>query len=100
MTSTESDSQMVPTRSEGLRTAVDGDQITITDHNGRVHRLNPTAYALWVLCDGETTAIEMADAVRSLFGIDGRTAMHDVAAALQRFDEEGLVQWRSGETGS
>lgn len=88
---------LLPMRREGLRISVDNDHITVIDPRGLEHHLNPTAYALWVLCDGETAEAEMVDAVRTLFAIDLETATHDVTSALDRFDETGLIEWHDPE---
>lgn len=88
---------LLPVRRDALRVSVDDDHITVVDPGGREHHLNPTAYALWVLCDGETAEAEMVDAVRTLFAIDLETATHDVTSALDRFDEAELIEWHDPE---
>jgi hypothetical protein len=60
------------------------------------HELNPTARAVWELCDGETTVAELADAVCQLFPITHDDAVADVVAVVDRFVDAGLVEWSGG----
>lgn len=54
-------------------------------------RLNPTAMALWELCDGETLIEEMVVAVCDLFTIDPEQARADVETALRELRAAELV---------
>ncbi len=54
--------------------------------------VNPTALALWELCDGTTTVEEMVTAVCTLFGIDVGRARSDVSTALDQMTEAGLIE--------
>lgn len=56
------------------------------------YSLNPTAYAIWLLCDGETTAEEMAAAVTELTGLDPEQAMSEVTATLAELSRAELVK--------
>lgn len=53
--------------------------------------LNPTALALWELCDGETAVVEMVAAVCILFDVNVDTANRDVTAALQDMLDRGVL---------
>jgi hypothetical protein len=53
--------------------------------------LNPTALALWELCDGQTTAEEMVLAVCALFDVDEPRARGEVFDALTEMRTVGLV---------
>ena len=53
--------------------------------------LNPTAMALWELCDGHTSVQEMVDAVCALFGIDQERAGVDVSSALAQMWSAGVI---------
>jgi hypothetical protein len=57
------------------------------------HELNPTARAVWELCDGATTVDELADAVCELFPVTHEAAVADVVAVVDRFVTTGLVEW-------
>jgi hypothetical protein len=65
------------------------------------HELNPTARAVWELCDGATTVDELADAVCQLFPVTRDAAVSDVVAVVSRFVSSGLVEWTgSSEEGT
>jgi hypothetical protein len=54
-------------------------------------RLNATAFALWELCDGNTSVAEMVLAVCQLFDIGAGQASHDVTESISQMREAGLV---------
>jgi hypothetical protein len=54
--------------------------------------MNPSAFAIWELCDGATTPAEMADAVAELASVAGEQARADVEKALDELGELGLVE--------
>lgn len=54
--------------------------------------LNPTALALWELCDGQTAVEEMVDAVSVLFALEPDRARADVENALQDMIATGVVR--------
>lgn len=54
--------------------------------------LNPTALALWELCDGQTAVTEMVDAVCVLFAVDPVRARVDVEAALREMVSAGVIR--------
>jgi len=58
---------------------------------GGLHALNPSALAIWELCDGETTGAEMAEAVTELAGLDLRATQQDVVTTLEQLHSLGLV---------
>lgn len=57
---------------------------------GTLHVLNPSALAIWELCDGATTGREMAEAVAELTALDLEAAASDVAAALSQLASQEL----------
>jgi hypothetical protein len=54
--------------------------------------LNPTALALWELCDGQTAVAEMVDAVCVLFEVEPARARTDVETALAEMVEAGVIR--------
>ena len=54
--------------------------------------LNPTALALWELCDGQTEVAEMVGAVATLFALDPQTARTDVESALADMRATGVIR--------
>ncbi|HEX6299953.1 MAG TPA: PqqD family protein, partial [Acidimicrobiia bacterium] len=57
----------------------EGDQVAVFDPmSGRLLRLNDSAMALWELCDGSTTAAEMAGALSELTGLTADESLREV----------------------
>ncbi len=54
--------------------------------------MNPSAFALWQLCDGETTPEEMVAAVADLTKVDEVEARQDVEKGLSELAVLGLVR--------
>ena len=57
----------------------------------KLHLLNASALAIWELCDGSTTGVEMAEAVAELTDLDIEAALADIAIALGELAREGLI---------
>jgi hypothetical protein len=89
------DSAGCPHRREGVTVVrVDGETLLVDDVNGTQHLLNPTAHALWELCDGSTSVEEMIGAILQLFAVDRGVVRDDVAHALSQLTDLGLLTWR------
>ena len=54
--------------------------------------LNPTAFALWQLCDGCTTVAEMVEAVYDLFDVTPDQAERDVFGGIEQMRSAGIVR--------
>jgi len=67
------------------------DTAVFNPDTGTLHLLNPSALAIWELCDGETTVHEMVVAVAELAGVGLDAAESDVSAALTQLENAGLV---------
>lgn len=81
-----------PRRRDDVDLVEHGDQtLLLLPGEDVAHVLNPTARALWDLCDGATRPDEMAAAVCEVFDVAPRDAERDVAAALSRLAEAGLL---------
>ncbi len=80
--------QRTPRRDPAAPAALVGD---VTDA-GTVE-LNATAYAVWQLCDGETTVSEMVDAAIELFDAPDDVIAADVERLLHELRSLGLVVW-------
>ena len=61
---------------------------------GAVHLLNPTAMAIWALCDGETDPDEMVDAICELSGLPREVVVEDVRRILLQFEEADILMWK------
>ncbi len=70
----------------------EGDQTAIYDpKTGLLYALNASALALWELCDGGTTAPEMAEALSELTGVAAESTLEDVVDTLKTLFDEGLI---------
>lgn len=74
-----------------VRESEDGVIVQRTDTPVEV-ALNPTAYALWELCDGDTTVAEMVAAVCDLFAVTREQAERDVAEGINQMRATGLIR--------
>ena len=82
----------LPLRRAGLRARYDGEEAVLVGSDGsEAGVLNGTAVALWELCDGRTTAEEMAAAVCDAYSMDAATARREVAAALRQLRRAGFI---------
>ena len=81
-----------PRRRDDVTVTVSDDRTVLRAADDSVHVLNPTAHALWVLCDGRTTPTEMAEAVCDVFDISLDHAISDVVAGLDALVRDGLVE--------
>ena len=70
----------------------EGDQTAIYDpKTGFLYALNASALALWELCDGATTAPEMAEALSELTGVAAESTLEGVIGTLETLLDQGLV---------
>ena len=70
----------------------EGDQTAVYDPGtGRLYALNASALALWELCDGGTTAPEMAEAVSELTGVATELTLEGIVGTLEAFLDQGLI---------
>ena len=77
-----------------------GTESALCDPSGAVHFLNPTALAIWNLCDGQTSALEMIRAICELSGFHEDIVAEDVARTLETFDRAQSITWeRSTDSG-
>ncbi len=80
-----------PTRTTDDVDRVEG-QVVVVRRPDTTVALNPTALALWELCDGRTQVGEMVGAVVELFGVPDEQARSDVEAALSEMRRLGVVR--------
>ena len=93
------DHTALPLRRRELRLDVSDDaQRLIDPRRNSTYTLNPTALALWELCDGSTQPHEMVEAIYELFTVDRAQAAADVERTLHQFTEAGLIEWREEHT--
>jgi hypothetical protein len=65
----------------------------VAPDQGVAHELNPTARAVWELCDGTTTVEELVDAICQVFSVDRSVALADVTTVVDQLETADLVRW-------
>jgi hypothetical protein len=60
-----------------------------------LHLLNATARAIWELCDGHTSPIEMAHAISELTALSPTESIDQVNLALKTLRRSGLIEERA-----
>lgn len=94
MTDSNSNGPRRPRQSDAVRPMRSNGALLLFDHDGMpLGELNESAAALWELCDGQTTADEMVDAVCMACPIVRDDAEIDVARALDELSRAGLIVW-------
>jgi hypothetical protein len=78
-------------RGDVVAVDVEGEIVLYDDARGVLHRLNPTASALWQCLDGTGTLGEIAADMADVFQVDGDRVLADVLMAAREFGEQGLL---------
>jgi hypothetical protein len=82
-----------PTRVGEVWTRKDGDQTAVFDPStGTLSRMNPSALAIWELCDGETQQDEVVDALVELTGRTRSEVADEVEGTLLKLRKLGLLK--------
>ena len=69
-----------------------GDELLFYDPAGdRLHVLNATARAVYLLCDGRRSVADVVATFASRYALDEETARRDVAEVLERMIELHLI---------
>lgn len=87
-----------PTKMGEVWVRREGDQTAVFDpSSGRLLRLNDYAMALWELCDGATTAAEMAEALSELTGLTPEDTRREVTGTLETLLDQQLISVSDAE---
>ena len=70
---------------------VDGELVLYDDERQVMHRLSPTASALWQCLDGLGTLAEIAADIAAVYSAQPGQVLSDVVQATRHFGEEGLL---------
>jgi hypothetical protein len=90
-----------PLRRPDLWSRQTGGEFALYDADtSSVHLLNETAWAIWGLCDGETTPDEMIESIAELSRLPRDLVSEDVDRVLSQFAEANLVTWVSDLPGA
>ncbi len=81
-----------PTAVDDVETALfEGEAVLFREATRTIHRLNATAAAVWVCCDGETSVADMVDELAEVFGVSVDETRPRVAEALEQLAELALL---------
>jgi hypothetical protein len=69
----------------------EGEAVVFREATKSIHRLNASAAAVWVCCDGETTVADMVDELADVFAISAHETERTVLEALGQLAEVGLL---------
>ncbi len=69
-----------------------GAYVYIHEDDGTTITLNPTASAVFDMCDGKTTAEDMARILSDTLAVDFDTALRDVRAILEELSGFGFFE--------
>lgn len=82
-----------PKRKDSLVLEEMDDDIMLADFTGsQIHTLNPTAAAIWEMCDGEHTLEQIAGELADHYGIGVEAVLQDVEKVVGDFSEKGLLE--------
>lgn len=69
-----------------------GEHLLYDPEDGTLHQLNATSMAIWETCDGNTSPVEIAEAVAQLSGLPVLDARAIVDSAVDDLAERGLLR--------
>jgi hypothetical protein len=76
-------SALIPVRDPAVSMFPLDDELVLHDsRDGEVFVLNPTAARVWMLCDGSSTAVSLAQSLAATFGLGQEEALGDVLDLL------------------
>ncbi len=70
---------------------VASDALILDRGRNSIHQLNVTAVYIWERCDGRHSVEEIAESLAVRCGVDTGTAKVDVAGAILKLEELGLL---------
>jgi len=65
--------------------------VLFDDRHGEIHRLNPSAAAVWLLLDGEQSIVDVAAELSDIFGVPEPVILPDVETTVSDFRRRGLL---------
>lgn len=75
-----------------LRETKGKDTVLYDGETREIHVLNPTAFAVWELCDGEHSLKDMEEIIRHKFSIsEERDVLQDIQQVIGTLAEKGLI---------
>lgn len=86
-------SELRPSRVGEVWIRREGDETAVFNRSsGHLIHLNPTALAIWEMCDGETDVTEIVDAIVELTGRQRSTVMTEVESTVESLEGLDLIR--------
>ena len=86
------DAHVRPLAVDDTETALfEGEAVVFREATKSIHRLNASAAAVWVCCDGETTVADMVAELAEVFATDTEETERVVLEALEQLNELDLL---------
>ncbi|MDH5730318.1 MAG: PqqD family protein [Gammaproteobacteria bacterium] len=70
---------------------VEGEFLVLDRKKDKIHQLNQTASAIWLMCDGNTSKQDMMRRYGEMFEISSEQAQNDVNDLIAQFIELGII---------
>lgn len=81
-----------PRQTDNVHVYVGSEYAQLTDPaTGQVHVLNPSAFAIWELCDGHTAIEAIVEAVTEVTAVPRQDVDRQVRTTVETLKEKGLV---------
>ena len=86
------DRQTRPLARSDVTGQVIGDEVMLCDSdNEKIHVLNHSAYAIWQLCNGENSLVDMCEKLIAKYEDSSLDLMDDIQATIDGFIQKGLL---------
>jgi len=87
------DLESKPRRKEGFHAEQMGDEVVLYHPKGsQIFQLNPPAFAIWQLCDGQRTAAGIIELLQQLYPEAAEEIARDVPETLQEWSAAGCIE--------
>jgi len=91
ITSLKFDGLRLKRRTDVQSRLVEGELVVLDREHQLIHQFNKTATFIWEHCDGQLSAIEIANAVCETFEVDESTAFKEVIETLEKLRDLELI---------
>jgi hypothetical protein len=86
------DRQTRPLARSDITVQVIGDEVMLYDSdNEKIHILNHSAYAIWQLCNGENSLVDMCEKLIAKYEDSNLDLVDDIQVTIDGFIQKGLL---------
>jgi len=86
------DRQARPLVRSDIAVQVIGDEVMLYDSdNEKIHVLNHSAYAIWQLCNGENSLVDMCEQLAAQYEDSSLDLVDDIQTTIDGFIQKGLL---------